>query len=140
MVVVSSVACVRSRDDVVLCGGRSAARVVADHGVIVASVPWARRRARFTKPFEDQVTRLAVHTSKSAVAQLMRVSWRTVGGICDRVAREQGGRVDLLAGLIRIGIDEVSYRKRQRYLTVVVDHDSGRLVWAAPNRGRWFVG
>jgi transposase len=31
----------------------------------------------------------------------------------------------------RIGIDEVSYRKGHRYLTVVVDHDSGRLLWAS---------
>ena len=41
-------------------------------------------------------------------------------------------RVDLLDGLRRIGIDEISHRKGQRYLTVVVDHDTGRLVWAAP--------
>jgi transposase len=35
---------------------------------------------------------------------------------------------DPLDGLRRIGIDEVAYRKGQRYLTVVVDHDTGRLV------------
>lgn len=40
----------------------------------------------------------------------------------------------LLDGLRRIGIDEISHRKGQRYLTVVVDHDSGRLVWAAAGR------
>jgi transposase len=28
----------------------------------------------------------------------------------------------------------VSYRKGHRYLTVVVDHDSGRLLWATPGR------
>lgn len=27
-----------------------------------------------------------MNTSKSAVAELMRVAWRTVGGICERVA------------------------------------------------------
>jgi transposase len=111
----------------------------ADHGVIVAAVPWARHRARFTKPFEDQVCWLAVHTSKTAVAELMRVSWRTVGGICDRVARELAGGVDLLEGLRRIGIDEISHRKGQRYLTVVVDHDTGRLVWVGANRGHEVV-
>ena len=35
-----------------------------------------------------------------------------------------------------IGIDEISHRQGQRYLTVVVDHDSGRLVWAAAGRDR----
>jgi transposase len=64
----------------------------------------------------------------------MRVAWRSVGQILERVADEQRANVDLLDGLRRIGIDEISHRKGQRYLTVVVDHHSGRLVWAAPGR------
>ncbi len=62
----------------------------------------------------------------------MRVAWRTVGSIVARVWADTGGAVDRLEGLARIGIDEISYRRGQQYLTVVVDHDSGRLVWAAP--------
>jgi transposase len=69
----------------------------------------------------------------------MRVAWRTVGGICERVAAEAAREVDLLAGLKRIGIDEISHRKGQRYLTVVVCHDTGRLVWAAAGRDRTTV-
>ena len=107
-----------------------------DHGVVVCAVPWARHRSRFTRVFEDQTAWLAVHCSKSAVAALMRVAWRTVGGICERVAADAQREVDLLAGLRRIGIDEISHRVGQRYLTVVVDHDSGRLVWAAAGRDR----
>ena len=109
------------------------------HGVVVCAVPWARHKARFTRAFEDQTAWLAVNTSKSAVAQLMRVAWRTVGAICERVAAEAQREVDLLAGLARIGIDEISHRKGQRYLTVVVDHDTGRLVWAATGRDRQTV-
>lgn len=96
----------------------------------------ARHHARFTRAFEDQAAWLAVNTSKSAVAQLMRVTWRTVGAICERVCDEAQQEVDLLDGLRRIGIDEISRRRGQRYLTVVVDHDSGRLVWAAAGRDR----
>jgi transposase len=107
------------------------------HGVIVAAVPWARHDSSFTRCFEDQAAWLAVNTSKAAVAQLMRTAWRTVGWICERVTadaeREHGDRLD---GLRRLGFDEISVRKGQRYLTVVVDHDSGRLVWAAPGRDR----
>ena len=106
------------------------------HGVVVCAVPWARHTSRFTRAFEDQAAWLAVNTSKTAVAELMRVAWRTVGGICARVAAEAQREVDLLAGLRRIGIDEISHRSGQRYLTVVVDHDSGRLVWAAAGRDR----
>ena len=40
-----------------------------------------------------------------------------------------------LAGLYRIGIDEVSYRKGHRYLTVVTDHDrDGAVVWAGEGK------
>jgi hypothetical protein len=77
-----------------------------DHGVVVCAVPWARHRSRFTRVFEDQTAWLAVHCSKSAVAALMRVAWRTVGGICERVAADAQREVDLLAGLRRIGIEE----------------------------------
>uniref|UniRef100_UPI003899D32C ISL3 family transposase n=1 Tax=Mycobacterium sp. HUMS_1102779 TaxID=3383487 RepID=UPI003899D32C len=38
--------------------------------------------------------------------------------------------------LRRIGIDEISYKRHHKYLTVVVDHDSGHLVWAAPGRDK----
>jgi transposase len=106
------------------------------HGIVVCAVPWARHRSRFTRAFEDQTAWLAVHCSKTAVAQLMRVAWRSVGGILERVADEAQREVDLLAGLKRIGIDEISHRRGQRYLTVVVDHDTGRLVWAAAGRDR----
>ena len=106
------------------------------HGVVVCSVPWARHDSRFTRAFEDQVCWLAVNTSKTAVAELMRVAWRSVGAILERVAAEATREVDLLDGLRRIGIDEISHHNGQRYLTVVVDHHTGRLVWAAAGRDR----
>jgi transposase len=108
----------------------------ARHGVVVAAVPWARHDSSFTREFEDQCAWLAVNTSASAVAALMRTTWRTVGWICRRVADEARARRDLLDGLRRIGFDEIAVRKGQTYLTVVVDHHTGRLVWAAPGRDR----
>ena len=110
------------------------------HGVVVARVPWARHGSWFTREFEDQVAWLATQCSKSAVCELMRVSWLGVGRIIERVVAEQADRRgDPLAGLARIGIDELSYRKGQRYITVVVCHDTGRLVWAADGRDRTTV-
>jgi transposase len=117
-----------------------APRVSCDeHGVVVCAVPWARHASRFTRCFEDQAAWLAVQCSKRAVAELMRIAWRTVGSICERVAAEASAHRDLLAGLRWIGIDEISHRKGQRYLTVVVDHHSGRLVWACAGRDRTTV-
>jgi len=106
----------------------------SEHGVVVAHVPWARHDAGHTRMFDDQVAWLATQTSKTAVTQLMRISWRTVGAIVKRVCADLDAVIDRLDGLARIGMDEVSYRKGQKYLTVVVDHDSGHLVWADPGR------
>ena len=64
----------------------------------------------------------------------MRIAWRTVGAIVARVWADTEKTVDRFADLRRIGIDEISYKRHHKYLTIVVDHDSGRLVWAAPGR------
>jgi transposase len=107
-----------------------------EHGVVVAHVPWARHGAGHTRTFDQTVAWLATQTSKAAVTVLMRIAWRTVGTIIARVWADEEALGDRLAGLTRIGIDEVSYKRGHRYLMVVVDHDTGRLVWAAPGRDR----
>lgn len=110
----------------------SAPRVTCpDHGVTVAAVPWARHDTGHTRAFDDQVAWLVTHTSKTAVVELMRISWRTVGAIAARVVADDRATRDPFDGLRRIGIDEISYRRGHNYLMVVVDHDTGRLVWAA---------
>jgi hypothetical protein len=55
------------------------------HGRTVAAVPWARHDAGHTRDFDDLAAWLAVRTSKSAVCQLLRIAWRTVGSIVTRV-------------------------------------------------------
>ena len=70
----------------------------------------------------------------------MRIAWRTVGAIVGRVCADIDASVDRLAGLRRIGIDEISYKRGHRYLTVVVDHDARRLVWASPGRDKATLG
>jgi transposase len=104
------------------------------HGVVVAHVPWARHGAGHTRAFDDTVAWLATTTSASTICRLLRVAWRTVGTIITRVGAEAVAARDPLARLVRIGIDEVSYKRGHRYLTVVVDHDTRRLVWAGPGR------
>ena len=104
------------------------------HGPTVREVPWARHGAGHTLAFDQQVAWLATRCSKSAVTELMRIAWRTVGAVITRVWADTGASVDQFAGLRRIGIDEISYKRNHKYLTVVVDHDTGRLVWTAAGR------
>jgi transposase len=97
------------------------------HGPTVAAVPWARHAAGHTRVFDEQVAWLATQCSKTAVTELMRVAWRTVGAIITRVWADVEASTDRFADLRRIGIDEISYKRGHKYLMVVVDHDSRRL-------------
>jgi transposase len=101
--------------------------------VLVEAVPFARRRSRFTHDFEDLVAWLVKHTDKTAVTRLCRINWRTTGAICERVVADQldDSRLD---DLFDIGVDEVAYRKQHHYLTLVANHDSGKIVWADEGR------
>ncbi len=101
---------------------------------MVVVVPWARHGVGHTRDFDDLAAWLAVRTSKSATCELLRVAWRTIGSIVTRVNADVEARVDRLDGLRRIGIDEISYKRGHRYLIVIVDHDTGHLVWAGPGR------
>lgn len=109
-----------------------------EHGVVTESVPWARHASRYERGFEEWVAWLASTCTVSATSELARVDWHSVGGICSRVladleAARGASRFD---GLRRIGIDETSYKKGHKYMTVVVDHDRGCLVWAHDGMGK----
>jgi len=107
-----------------------------EHGVVAAQVPWARHGAGHTYAFDDTAAWLVTHCSKSAVRDLLRVAWRTVGSIVTRVVADAEVGTDRFANLRRIGIDEISYKRGHRYLTVVVDHDTGVLLWAHDGRNQ----
>jgi len=79
-----------------------------EHGVVVAAVPWARPGSRFTTAFEDTCAWLVCHAALSVIAVLLRVAWRSVSAIVARVVADRAARTDRLAGLRRIGIDEIS--------------------------------
>jgi transposase len=103
-------------------------------GVVVEQVPWsAAASSRFTEAFENAVAYLTQRCDKSSVQETMRIGWQTVGAIVERVV-ERTHDGDPLDGLRRLGIDELSYRKGHRYLTVVVDQDTGMPVWAADGK------
>lgn len=108
-----------------------------EHGVVIAAVPWARHGAGHTVPFDETVAWLAPGASKKLISVLLRINWHTVGSILARVMADRDGQDgDRLGGVTRIGIDEVSFAKGQKYLTVVVDHDSGRLLYVVEGRSK----
>lgn len=105
------------------------------HGVVVEGVPFARHRSGFTRDFEQLVAWLVTRTDKTAICRLVRIDWDTVGRIVARVGRDELDP-DRLNGLFEIGIDEVSWRKQHRYLTLVTDHQRGCVVWGSDGNGK----
>jgi transposase len=105
-----------------------------EHGVRAEGVSFARPGSGFTRDFECLVAWLATRTDKTTVRRLVRVDWDTVGRIIERVCAEEldPARLD---GLYEIGVDEVSWRKQHRYLTLVVDHQRRRVVWGTEGAG-----
>jgi transposase len=112
-----------------------------EHGVVVAWTPWARHNAGHTRSFDDLAAWLVRYTSKTTVSTFLRIAWRTVPAIVARVTVDLDAEAgDRLANVRRIGIDEISYKRGHKYLVVVVDHDTGQLLWAKEGRDKKTVG
>ena len=99
-----------------------------EHGVRVEGVPFARHASGFTHDFEALVAWLATRTDKTTIKRMVRIDWDTVGRIISRVCADELD-ADRLHNLFEIGIDEVSWRRQHRYLTLVADHIRGQIVW-----------
>lgn len=107
------------------------------HGVVTAAVPWAYPGSSFTREFDLTVAWLASYLPRSAVSNFMRIDWETVGSCISRSLRDlEPERSKRLDGLVNIGIDETSYRKGHKYITVVVNHDTNTVVWVGDGHGK----
>ena len=108
-----------------------------EHGVVVADVPWAYPNSGFTKDFDLTVGWLAVYLPRSVVSEYMRIDWETVGRCIHRTLNDiEPERSRRLNNLVNIGIDETSYKKGHKYITVIVNHDTNTVVWAAQGHGK----
>ena len=108
-----------------------------EHGVVTADVPWAYPGSCFTRDFDLTVAWLAKYLPRSAVSSYMRIDWETVGKCISRSLNDlEPERSRRLNGLVNIGIDETSYRKGHKYITVIVNHDTNEVVWVADGHGK----
>jgi transposase len=104
------------------------------HGARTEGVPFARPGSEFTRDFECLVAWLAARTDKSTIKRMLRIDWDTVGRIVKRVCDDEldPGRLD---DLYEIGVDEVSWKRQHKYLTLVVDHQRRQVVWGCEGSG-----
>ncbi len=106
-----------------------------EHGVLTMQVPWAEGSSRYTAQFEAEVIRWLKEASVQAVARRMRLSWNAADGIMQRaVARGLARRRP--EEVRRLSVDETSFRRRHRYVTVVSNPETGRVLHVAQGRGR----
>jgi transposase len=61
---------------------------------------------------------------------LRGASW---GRSCQRVATDVLD-ADRLSGLVEIGVDEISWRKHHKYLTLVSDHATSKIGWGSAGK------
>lgn len=93
------------------------------------AVSLARRYARCTRRLEKHLFRLTGDSTVKAVAKRMALDWESVKDAEIRYIRGLLRKRDL-SGVTRVGIDEVSYQKGHKYLTLVTDLDGHRVIYA----------
>lgn len=100
----------------------------AEHGVRSVRVPWAEPESRFTSHFEAfAVAVLLACRSLAQAADLLRLHWDSVQRLIDRaVARGLARRS--IEGVKRVGLDEKSFQRGQRYVSLMTDLDGQRVL------------
>jgi len=93
----------------------------------------ADRKKHWAKTLGRYIVDLLRHSTVEDVAQHLGMSWDTVKDIHIRALRRKYSKRKL-RHLKYLGVDEVAIRKGHSYLTVVVDLETGAVVWVAPDR------
>ncbi|WP_282944602.1 transposase [Bifidobacterium pullorum] len=110
-------------------------------GVVVSRVPWAEPGGRFTRDFGSGCAWLMTVAGQKTVSGFLHIAWRAAGDIARRVAgRLESSMPCMFDGLRAIGVDGTGRRKGRAYITVIVDHGRGRVIWAHDGHGRQVPG
>jgi len=105
------------------------------HGRVQEEIPWAAPHARATFRVEYLVLVYSKLMTQKAAADLLAMPTSTFSDLLHRtIARLRDGH--RIRGLKAIGIDEVSYRKGHKYVTVVYDLERGCVVWVGKGKAR----
>jgi transposase len=102
-------------------------------GVRVEDFPWAEPWARVTTALSNAVAVLARELSWKGTAREYGLNWKSVATMVKR-AVQYGLKHRKRPPVHAIGIDEVSRRKGQVYVTVVYDLERRVLLWVGDNR------
>lgn len=110
-----------------------------DGKVALVEPQWFGRLSGFTLLFEALVLALAREMPFAAVARLVGESWHRVHAICERYVELAVAELDL-SEVRALAIDETSYRRGHRYLTVAADAIERRVLFVNEGRNASTVG
>ena len=99
-----------------------------------AAIRLARPFRRFSHAFERYALSLLSHMTIQAVADHLKVGWDSIQAPFKRHLKTRFGQPKLKT-LQRLAIDEISIGHGHRYLTVVLDWDTGAAVFIGQGQG-----
>jgi transposase len=98
------------------------------------ALPFADPRRRYTRAFERYALQLSRLMTIQDVAHHLGVSWDTIKDIQKRDLQHRFKK-PRLGKLKRIAIDEISIGKGHRYLTIVLNLETGAVVFVGEGKG-----
>ena len=96
--------------------------------------PFAPPYVSYTHRLRALIEDLRGFMTVADLAAVLGLSWDTVKNIIKRRLEKDYGH-PRLKGLYRLSIDEIYLGRRKWFWTLVIDLDSGRIIWVAPGRG-----
>src|SRR5215469_9656610 len=99
----------------------------SEDGVQQIEIPFAEKYSRFASRFERAIIVWLHDSPISAVAENFKMSWDEVDGIMQRAVERGLLRREKQAVKNR-GVDETSYQKGHKYVTVILDKDHDRVL------------
>jgi len=103
-----------------------------EHGVREAVMPWTEKRSRFTLRFETMSIRMLQNIDTYNFTEIMHLTWQQAWNIIERAVKR--GRERKKGHPSMIGIDEKSYKKGHRYITLVYDMTNNSVDYIAYER------
>lgn len=97
-------------------------------------IPFARPRCTYTQPFQRYALDLCRHMTMQDVADHLGVGWDMIKDMQARDLKRRFSRPKLKK-LKQIAIDEIAIGRGRRFLTVVLDLESGCVVYVGDGKG-----
>jgi transposase len=104
-----------------------------EHGVHQVLVPWARPGSGFTLMFEGLILAMAPHMAVKNIAKLVGEHDTRIWRIIRYHVKEARSRADH-SSVRQMAFDETAARRGHDYVTVAVDLDSHRVLFATPGK------